>query len=131
MTAREWGGLFPDDPIIHRLWEEDIIFTAIGQNYRREELKDPTRREPVDANFRLGNFFQIAQATGGDAILLLDPKDPPDLLTRARQRYRMFFDQPPNLPPGQERKITVELSPDAKKRFPNAVVQAREGYVTR
>jgi hypothetical protein len=59
---------------------------------------------------------------------LLDPRD---LLTLLRQRYTLWFNQPSDLTPGEPRTIKVELSGAARPRLPDAVLNAREGYVTR
>ena len=39
--------------------------------------------------------------------------------------------RPPNAKPGTVRRITVELTDEAKKRHPGAEIQARKGYVVR
>jgi hypothetical protein len=123
----------PDEPVIQRLWQEGIVLTAVGGG-DREPFRDPTRRQPEDASYRRNNPMHIAHATGGDAIVPKDPRDIKDLegvLARTRQRYILSFDQPNGLSPGQERKISIDLSMEARKRYPDAVVQVRTGYVTR
>jgi hypothetical protein len=79
--------------------------------------------------FQRYNPIRIAQATGGDRIVALDPKHPGDLLTPIRQRYTLWFNQPSGVPAGKSRTIKVELSESTRSRFPNAIVKAREGYV--
>jgi hypothetical protein len=81
--------------------------------------------------FRRYNPIHIAQATGGDRIVEMDPQHPRDLLTPIRQRYTVWFNQSSDLAPGESRTIQVELSPPARRRFPDAVIKAREGYVTK
>jgi hypothetical protein len=120
----------PDEPVIQRLWDAGIVLSAMGLG-RREPLRDHTRRQPVDATYRRNNPMHIAQATGGDALVVEDPAGLDDVLAHAREHYVLWFDQPEGLAPGQERTITVELSPDARKRFPDATVRARQGYITR
>jgi hypothetical protein len=120
----------PDEPVIQRLWEDDIVFSALGIG-NREPLRDHTRRTPVDANYRRNNPMHIANATGGDAIIAEDPSELDGVLARAAERYILWFDQPEGLAPGLDRAIKVDLSPEARKRYPDAVVKARQGYVTR
>ena len=130
-----------ENTLIHRLWEYDVILSSIRVTSPRMSrvaeisvIPPEYRTAPTHRVRNVGHSLGVeylAEVTGGDTITFLSPQDPDDLITRLRQRYVLFFDQPPNLPPGQERKITVDLSPEARKRFPDAVVQAREGYVTR
>ena len=44
-------------------------------------------------------------------------------------RYSLYYALPPQGKPGEERKIHVQLSPAATKRYPRAEVRARTGYV--
>jgi hypothetical protein len=120
----------PDEPVIQRLWDAGIGLSAVGEGIRAP-FRDQTRRTPVDAYYRRNNPMHIAHATGGDAMVSEDPQELDYTLTRARERYVLWFDQPSGLVPGQERAIKVDLSPEARKRFPDAVVKARQGYVTR
>ncbi len=136
MTGWLGGGpFFADGPIIRRLWETNTILSNVevapGKGGRPAPVFRARRLEPERALFRVFNPAHIAQATGGDAYLVLDPQNPQDLLTPMRQRYTLWFAQPPGVEPGQNRRISVELSEDAQRRYPDAEVQAREGYVSR
>jgi hypothetical protein len=131
-----------ENALIHRLWEHNVMLSSIRVTSPRmskvaeaslippEYRTGPIHSVAGGVGYSLGVEY-LAHLTGGDALTFLNPQDPDDLITRLRQRYILWFDQPANLPPGQERKITVELSPEARQRFPDAVVQARQGYVTR
>ena len=88
-------------------------------------------REPDGPLYRIVNSNHIAQATGGDAVQFLDPKDPADMLTPIRQRYLLWFRQPDGLAAGEPHKISVERSAALRERYPDVVVRTREGYVTR
>jgi hypothetical protein len=48
-----------------------------------------------------------------------------DTLARIRERYALYFYLPEGVQPGNERSITVELSKDARQRFPDAEVRYR------
>lgn len=129
------SGEYADGAIIRRLWRENIVLSAIVVvNERRHTpspMLSPTREKPVDANFRLENPLHIAQATGGGVYFdLPGARQPGGLLADARWRYTLWFDPPGDLPSGAERRISIEQSEDARRRFPNAVVEARQGYVT-
>jgi hypothetical protein len=43
-------------------------------------------------------------------------------------RYSFQYAAPPKGQPGAFRRIRVELSPAAQRRYPGAVIQARTGY---
>ena len=73
---------------------------------------------------------KVAEQTGGD-VVRADPPGPAfrDMLMRLRKRYTLYYPMPAGKP-GQTRRVSVELSPAAKKRYPDAAVLARKGYVT-
>jgi hypothetical protein len=50
------------------------------------------------------------------------------MIHRLRTRYSLYYVMTPGKA-GEERKIRVELSADARKRYPRATVRARSGYV--
>jgi len=69
----------------------------------------------------------IATATGG-GVVVLPTDDFPDFLARLRSSYSLWF-HAHEAKPGTVRRITVELTEEAKKRHPGAEIQARKGYV--
>jgi hypothetical protein len=72
--------------------------------------------------------LRFAPATGGEVI---EGRRPGPLLTqmieRIRSRYSIQF-RPVDASPGRARRIRVELSAAARKKYPNAVVRARGSY---
>jgi hypothetical protein len=126
---------YADEAVIRLLWAENVIYSYVDISYPLVSTHDspigPSSSEPVAPLYRRQNPYHVADATGGDALKFLDPKDPLDLLTPMRQRYVLWFRQPEGVAAGEERKISVELSPEVRKRYPDAVVKARSGYVTR
>jgi hypothetical protein len=128
------GTRYADEPVIRRLWDQNIILSVIDNAPPTESTKSVQRSSGGDSQtilFRRYSPIHIAQATGGDRILMLDPQHPADLLTPIRQRYTLWFNQPSDLTAGESRTIRVDLSEPARRRFPDAVIKAREGYVTR
>lgn len=133
---------YANETVIRRLWSESIIYSYIDIDIATGDFNPGFRipddgpigsssTEPISPRYRSQNPFHIAHATGGDALVFLNPKEPPDLITPIRQRYVLWFRQPEGLEPGQARSISVELSPETRGRYPEAVVQARSGYITR
>jgi VWFA-related protein len=132
------GTRYADEPIIRRLWDQNIVFSVIDDAAPTESTKSVQRSSGGESQtilFRRYNPIHIAQATGGDRIVALPqdqgaPRHPGDLLTPIRQRYTVWFNQPSDVSPGESRTIKLDLSEAARRRFPDAVVKAREGYVT-
>jgi VWFA-related protein len=128
------GARYADEPIIRRLWEQNIVFSVIEDLPPTKSTTSVQRSgggESQTVLFRRYNPIHIAQATGGDRIVAMDPQHPGDLLTATRQRYTVWFNQPSDAAPGEVRTIRIDLSESARRRFPDAIVTAREGYVTR
>jgi Ca-activated chloride channel homolog len=69
-----------------------------------------------------------ADQTGGDILKTDDAAEGlREMMHRLRTRYSLYYALPPGRS-GEERKIRVQLAPDAAKRYPRAVVRARTGY---
>jgi len=70
-----------------------------------------------------------ADKTGGDTLHTGDAVEGlRETIQRLRLRYSLYYALPRSTP-GEERKIRVQLSSDAVKRYPGATVRARTGYV--
>lgn len=70
-----------------------------------------------------------ADQTGGEVLNTGDPvEDLREMIRRLRLRYTLYYALPP-AKRGDERKIRVQLTPEAAKRYPRAIVRARTGYV--
>jgi VWFA-related protein len=133
-NIRGVGTGYADEPVIRRLWDQNIVLSVIDDARPTESTKSVQRSgggESQTILFRRYNPIHISQATGGDRIVEMDPQHPRDLLTPLRQRYTLWFNQPSDVAPGESRTIKLDLSEGARSRFPDAVVKAREGYVTR
>ncbi len=73
---------------------------------------------------------EIARDSGGDSMSVNDASALEETLMRLRQRYALFFNLPEGVTPGQERNIVVDLSPDARRRYPDADVHYRRAYMS-
>jgi VWFA-related protein len=68
------------------------------------------------------------EATGGEAIPGDEFKDRfPELINRIRMRYLLGFYPAPSTV-REFHKLEVRLTPEAKTRYPNALIRARRGY---
>ena len=52
-----------------------------------------------------------------------------ETLSRLRQRYALYFHLPENATPGEERSISVDLSPAARRRYTDAEIRFRRVYL--
>ena len=72
---------------------------------------------------------KVAGETGGE-VVHADPPGPAfrEMVARLRKRYTFYYPMP-QVKKGQMRKVIVELTPAARKRYPDAEVLARKGYI--
>jgi hypothetical protein len=72
---------------------------------------------------------EIVEKTGGATIAAGDPGEAfRDSVRYLRSGYTMYYALPAATA-GVERKLQVELAPDAARRFPNVRIHARSGYI--
>lgn len=116
------GSTSPKTPT-RSLWDADAILCGLI-------IPGEQTNFPLTVN---GDDYieKVVEQTGGD-VVRADPPGPAfrDMLMRMRKRYTLYYAMPP-AKPGQQRRVSVELSPEAKARYPGAVVLARKGYVAR
>jgi VWFA-related protein len=74
------------------------------------------------------DIFKFVQNTGGDVIVDEDASVALARIVRQIATRYNFQYSPPQAEGGSFRRIRVELSPAAQRRYPGAVVQARTGY---
>ena len=121
ITFNESHVWMPDDPLIQQLWSMDVALHAISVRVDIHDRPIWTVKDP-----RIDNPEHIAKATGGDVGHL--PQDIPDLVARIESSYSLWY-RAPAATHGELRHISVELSDEAKKKYPGAEIRAREGYI--
>ncbi len=124
-----WGEV--DDPVIQLLWNANIAFNSIVIPRTGIPGKFTGRvRGP-----RIDNINEIAYLTGGEIVTDSDKealqKSLPDLLAHIQSSYSLWFSHSAEAKSGELRHIKVELSDEAKKKYPDAKITAREGYIAR
>ncbi len=77
---------------------------------------------------RSAGTAEIAEASGGDSLPVQDASSLIDTLTRIRKRYAIYFSQPADARPGQERTIELALSDAARRKYPEADIRYRHTY---
>jgi VWFA-related protein len=117
-----------DERALPTFWEADAVLNGLivpGMAVRRRVLFLPVWLPPSG----IAGISDIAEKTGGDAWKVGDPGSAfRQMIQRLRVRYSLHYEMP-QAKPGERRTIEVELSPDAKRRYPGAGIRARSGYV--
>ena len=116
--------------VVHHLWEADASLTGLIIHSRAEVAINTTAMamNPLLAMLHEG-MQGVAEKTGGETVKADDPGDAfRDAMRRIRLSYSLYYALP-EAKPGAERKILVELTGDARKRYPEARVRARKGYI--
>jgi VWFA-related protein len=121
----------PDEPVLRDLSDADVILNGIviHKSHFGSWRLDRPRNNPDLPSYTIENVFHLAKATGGDALLSTDTSLP-DLLRRIRSRYSLWY-HGPQARFGSFRRIVVEINSDAHMKYPNAILQYREGYYPR
>jgi VWFA-related protein len=116
--------LLPDDVVIRELYRAETSLNAIvvGRAIR------PGPNSQHDAESTPADVYHLAEETGGDVIHAESSEEAfRTMIERIRFRYTLAYRAPQAIP-GTFRRIHVDLSPDARRRYPEAVLRARTGY---
>lgn len=119
----------PDEAVIAALNDADAVGNAIvvGKGRRPEPISGGTYRNP---DFTSPDVFKISEETGGEAVKAEQAgKAFSSMIERIRTRYSLHFNATED---GRGfRTIKVELSPEARQRYPRAQLRHRKGYRVR
>lgn len=104
-----------DEAVRNELWANNVVFNLLL-------FRGAPSRGRADVR-------EFAKATGGE-VLPFRPQGVPlaELFQRLRQRYYFLYPAPESAP-GTVHNIRVELSDDARRRFRNARLRSRTGYL--
>ena len=104
-----------DQEVRRELWASNVVFNVL--------------LFPAESSRGKADVRTFVKATGGEALALRGQGvSLEELFRRLRQRYFLLYVAPASKS-GELHQIRVELSDDAKRRFPKARVNARSGYV--
>ena len=108
------------------LFEADATLNAIvvGRHPHPQKFKDMK-----GLDFELDDVFMLADETGGEAeTASTNPQERlRGMIADIRNRYSLAY-RAPAAKPGTLRHIRVDLSADARKKYPSARLRARSGY---
>jgi len=119
----------PDEKVLEALAGVDAVVNAIvpaGVKPLPEQAESPER----NPDFTPANVFRLAEETGGE-VLRTDKAGVRfgELVERVRLRYTLGL-RAAAAPAGTFRRLDVQLTAEAQRRYPKAVVRARAGYFT-
>jgi VWFA-related protein len=116
-----------DEAVLEALYSADAVLNAIVTPDARPP-EAPKRGLTLNPDFTPADVFKLARETGGEVLKAERAGETfREMMERIRIRYSLHYRAPEGTP-GTTRRLRVELSPEAKKRFPRAEVRARTGY---
>ena len=118
ITDNQGQSSMSERKVVNDLWEADVVLC--GLIVKNDEFRFQMAQE---------DMLGAAAKTGGEVVNADDPGEAfRDMLRRIRKRYSLYYDMP-DAKPGTTRRVSVDLSADARARHPNAQVLARKGYI--
>jgi VWFA-related protein len=118
----------PDAEVVRAMLSADTVLNALV--VRKGARPQAVRRAGyTNPDFEPPDVFAISQRTGGEAVEGVGKigEQFPKLIEGVRSRYFVQY-AAPHSEAGAFRKVRVELSAVARRKYPDAVVRAREGY---
>ncbi len=114
--------------VVRALFEADAVLDAIAVG-RHPHPPTPRAGAVINPDFAFDDVFPLADITGGEAIAASKPQDRlAEMLMRLRSRYSLVYHIPAGAEPGSYRQIQVQLTEEAKRSHPHAILNARDGY---
>jgi VWFA-related protein len=111
---------------VENLWKADAVLS--GMIVRNVGMSVLFRVVRPDSLFS-GGMGGISEDTGGDTVKFDDAGEGlRQMVHRLRLRYSLAYPMPAGIP-GQRRQIKVQLTGEAARRYRDAVVRTRTGYV--
>lgn len=120
--------LAPDELAIHELYGANAVLNALVAGGGRR--RDPLAGRATNPDFTPPDVFKLSETTGGEAVESKRAREAfAEMIDRIRSRYSLQYPAPA-APADSFRSVRVELTPGARKRYPDARVKARAGYYT-
>ena len=114
-----------DTEVLRALHDSDVVLNAIIVGAMKKpstpgRYSNPTSMPP--------DMYRFVENTGGDVIADDDAAGALGRIVRQIATRYSFEYSAPQAEPGAYRRIRVELTPAAQRKYPGANVQARTGY---
>lgn len=117
----------PDEPVIEEYMWANTVLNAIvvGRGDRPLPPREGVYRNP---DFTPPDVFKISEQTGGEAVKADQAGRAFNrMIDRIRTRYSIHYKKPEAAFAGF-RRVEVQLTPEARARYPKAEVKHRRGY---
>lgn len=113
-----------DEKTLAALLEADTVLNGIVSG----KAKPPKPWGSGNPDFSPNDVFKLSRESGGE-VLKAETAGPAfrEMMERVRTRYSLHY-RAPDAPPGTARRIQVELTETARRRYAKAEVRARSGY---
>lgn len=116
----------PDESVVEAMFGADTVVNAIVVG-RITKPEPPRAGHPTNPDFTQPDVFKISEETGGEAVTANKAGEAfARMIERIRTRYSLAYRKPEGAK--GFRRISVELSPSARLRYPQAALRARRGY---
>ena len=117
--------LVTEDQAVRALSAANVVVNAIVVGKTRGARFLPGS----NPDFSPSDVFNVAERTGGEAVKAERAGQAfAEMIGRLRSRYSLAFALPAEAKAGDFRRLRVELSAAAKRRYPKAQIRARGGY---
>ena len=117
--------LVTEDQAVRALSAANVVVNAIVVGKTRSARFLPGS----NPDFSPSDVFSVAERTGGEAVKAERAGQAfAEMIGRLRSRYSLAFALPAEAKAGDFRRLRVELSAAAKRRYPKAQIRARGGY---
>jgi VWFA-related protein len=115
-----------DEQVVRAVSGADSVLNAIVVGAPEDQI----RARYVDPNApKAPDVFRFAKQSGGEAVTSDRVADAlKNTVAELRTRYALQYSAPPGVETGKQRRIRMELSPEARRKYPGAVIRARESY---
>ena len=111
---------------MHSLYNANTILNAIAVGKAERPKAAPPNANP---DFTPTDVFKLADQSGGEALKAeRTDQSFPEMMERVRTRYALSYAAPADAQSKTFRRVRVELTAEARKRYPNSQVRARNGY---
>jgi VWFA-related protein len=119
VTDNQGQSSMREKSLVDRMWEADVVLCGLIVK----------SHEGIGLAMAQEDMLGTAEKTGGEVVNADDPGQSfGEMLHRLRKRYSLYYDMPSGKP-GSARRVAVELSAAARRRYPEAQVLARKGYL--
>ena len=115
----------PDEQVMRALFGADAVLNAIvvGKDRGRKV------RHSNNEDFTYPDVYKLAEESGGEAAGVERAGEAfPEMMRALRQRYALSYRLPERAEAGTFRRLRVELSAAARRKYPKAAIRARAGY---